>query len=143
MYKGPSRKFKDGEHVGPGEWLDVIRTINGFFDAAGNHDDRPFPAPTEVYYEGVGGQGRVVAQSLLTTEQHEAEAEGRDVVWPPPRGRYPKYIEDYPDFEVIHLLTEDSVIVVGKTPSAEGMVSAAVSLIDSIDTAAEKLGHTR
>ena len=58
-YRGPARAFKDGRHVGPGPWLDVIHECNRIYDER-NLDDpdrllEPFGSPESTGPWWAGG----------------------------------------------------------------------------------------
>lgn len=116
QYKGPAGAFDaEGNHTGPGEWLTVIRTINGIKPGT-------FGAP-ECFYDNHAT--RILAQDLL--DQRQAANGGTAVEWPPSRTEWPRYIEVYPDFEVVMLKAEDAVIIVPKSDEADDLLTQALA----------------
>ena len=81
IFKGPGKAYNaKGEHIGPGEWLDVVHDINGI-------EPETFGVP-------------MLEES----------------------------VEHYPAFDIVHVTSEEAVLIVPKTEAAQELLNRAMEL---------------
>jgi predicted DNA-binding protein len=99
-FRSPAKTFNSqGEHTGPGEWLTIIRTVNGIAK------DEGIPGP-KLYSDGTA--------PIFGSPESDGDwwAGG--------------YVEEYPDARVIHR-TDDTVSIFSKTDRGADLIRRAAA----------------